>query len=153
GEYDDIDTKMRGRGMFGHSASRLESVDAAKRPVEPARMVLALQMGSRQHFGAARTASPENVGDAVNLGVEPGLPHAQDKPLACRNFLRRQRRAMPPGLVGAELRKPAQVGEDTLRLDVRPGHPVRVQELVRRPEAEPHALSLAKRSPRSSRQW
>ena len=59
-------------------AGGFERIDDAKRPIEPARVVLAFEMRSGQQFRSGLCAGAEHIADAVDLGGEAGL----GKPLA-----------------------------------------------------------------------
>ena len=81
-------------------------------------MVLAFQMRAGQRLATGRRALAEDVGDAVDGGVEAGLAHAAHEPFARGDVLLGQRWAMHARLVGAEGGERAQVGQHALRLDV-----------------------------------
>ena len=48
----DVDAEIGGRRVFGKGAGGLEAVDDAERAVEPAGMVLALEMRAGEHAWA-----------------------------------------------------------------------------------------------------
>ena len=55
----DVDAEIGGRRVFGKRAGGLEGVDDAERAVEPAGMVLALQMRAGEHaWGRTRGSMP-----------------------------------------------------------------------------------------------
>ena len=80
-------------------------------------MILAFKVRSREDLATARAALAEDVGDAVDLGIEPCLSHAPREPLSCSDVLGGERRAMHARLVSAEGCKGPQVRQHALRLD------------------------------------
>src|SRR4051794_372878 len=115
----DVDAEIGGRRVLGKGARGLEAVDDAERAVEPASMVLALEMRAGEHLTPRRAAEAEDAADAVDRGVEPGLGEAVGEPVPRLDVLAREGRAMHAGLVGAELRERAQVAEEAAGIDLR----------------------------------
>ena len=62
-------------------AGGLERIDHAERSIEPARVVLAFQMRSRQQLRSGLRAGAEDVADAVDLAREAGLGKPLHQPL------------------------------------------------------------------------
>jgi hypothetical protein len=60
-------------------------------PIEPPCMVLALQVRSRGNLATARAALAENIGDTVDVGIEPYLSHPRHEPFSCSDVLGRER--------------------------------------------------------------
>ena len=81
-ERDDVHAGVAGRRVVAQRARGFERIDDTERTVEPAGMVLALDMGAGQNFPPPSTAEADDIADAVDLRVEPGLGHAIDQPLA-----------------------------------------------------------------------
>src|SRR5262245_23817720 len=101
-EDDDIDTQMLRCRVLCNGSSSLQRIDAAERPIEPPCMVLTFKMRSRESLATARTALAQYVGDAIDLGIEPGLTHAAREPFSCSDVRVRQGGTMHTCLVGAE---------------------------------------------------
>src|SRR5215203_1301411 len=115
----DVDAKIGRRRILGKRAGGLEAVDDAERAVEPAGMVLALEMRAGEHLWPRRPARSEDAADAVDLGVEPGLGESLGEPVPRLDVLAREGRAVDAGLVGTELREPAEVAEEAPGIDLR----------------------------------
>src|SRR5581483_9504977 len=94
-----------------------QRVDAAERAIEPARMVLRLEVRARQCLGAARLALSQNIADAVDRGLEPGRRALLGEPVARRDVFGRERRPMHAGLVGTEGTQLVEIAEEAVRLD------------------------------------
>src|SRR5262245_8511942 len=95
-----------------------QRIDAAKCPIEPTCIILAFKMRSRERLATARPAFAENVGDAVDLGIEPRLAHPGREPLPRGDVRGREGGSVHAGLVRAEASEGAQVRQDALRVDV-----------------------------------
>ena len=80
-EDDDVNTEVLCCRILRNGPGGFQRIDAAKRPIEPTCMVLAFKMRSRERLATARTALAEDVGDAVDLGIEPCLAHPGREPL------------------------------------------------------------------------
>ena len=84
----DIDAAIGEAAVIGNGASGFQPVDHAERTVEPAGMVLALQMRPGKEFRPRRLAPPEDRADPVYARIEPGLAHAAGKPVPRLHVLR-----------------------------------------------------------------
>ena len=98
----DVDAGIAAR-LFGR-ARGLERVDAAERAVEPAGLVLRLEMRAGERLARRPRCHAEHVADAVDRRLEPGLRASLGEPVPRRDILGRKGRAVDAGLVGAELR-------------------------------------------------
>src|SRR5262245_12829682 len=83
-EDSDVDTDMPRCLILCDGSCSFQGIYTAERPIEPPRMILAFKVRSRKDLATTRVALAEDVGDAVNLGIEPCLPHALSEPLSCR---------------------------------------------------------------------
>src|SRR5262249_35440768 len=70
-EDGDVNTEVLCCRILRNGPGGFQRIDAAKRPIEPTGMVLAFKMRSRESLGSTRTALAEDVGDAVDFGIEP----------------------------------------------------------------------------------
>src|SRR5690349_17183549 len=117
-EDDDVNTEVLCCGVLRNGPSGFQRIDAAKRPIEPTRIVLAFEMRSRQSLGTARTALSEDVGDAIDLGIQPCLTHPGHEPLPRGDVRSGEGGTVNAGLVAAKAGERLQVREDALRFDV-----------------------------------
>src|SRR5580698_6609218 len=115
----DVDCGAGRLGIFAKGARDFQSVNDAKRPVEPARMVLGLGVRADQELGASLSRTAEHVADPVDRRFEPGLSETAGEPAARFDILRRQRRSMHAAFVSAELGETAEVGEQSVAIDLR----------------------------------
>ena len=80
---DSADPGIGGRGLGAAVCPGLEvfeRVDDAKRAVEPAGVVLAFQMRTREQFCARLGAAAQHVADAVDDGSKPCLRQLAGQP-------------------------------------------------------------------------
>src|SRR5215467_8702298 len=81
-EHGDVNTEVLCCRILRNGPGGFQRIDAAKRSIEPTCMVLAFKMRPRESLGTARTALAEDIGDAVDLGIESCLPHPRREPLS-----------------------------------------------------------------------
>src|ERR1043166_5847557 len=81
GEGDHVDAQPGGGFVLSERARRLERVDHAERAVEPAGMVLRLDVRASEHLAASRAREADHVGNAVDHRLESRALHAFDEPL------------------------------------------------------------------------
>src|SRR5262245_8516706 len=108
-EDDDVNTEVLCCRILRNGSGGFQRIDAAERPIEPTCMVLAFKVRSRESLGTARTALAEDVGDAVDLGIEPRLTHPGREPLPRSDVRGGEGGTVHPGLVSAEGSKGSQV--------------------------------------------
>ena len=122
-ERRDIDAEAGAGRVLGEGPRRLQRVDDAERAVEPAGMVLRLDVGAGEHLAAGRAGKSQHVADAVDDRLEPGLSHALGQPLARRHVLGREGRPVHAGLVGADLAQRVEIAQQAVGIDGRHGYP------------------------------
>ena len=110
----DVDAAAQG-------ARHLQAVDHAHRAIQPAGMRLGLQMAADQQERPLPSPAADDVADAVDLGVEPGLGQPGGEPVPRLDVVRRIGRAVHPGAIGAD-RPQRRAGRSSSRLLVDPAH-------------------------------
>jgi hypothetical protein len=70
-----------GARIWIDDAGSFERIDHAERPIEPARVILALEMRTGQKFRSGFRGCAEHIADAVDLGVKSCLGQSLGKPL------------------------------------------------------------------------
>src|SRR5215510_9807860 len=101
-EDGDVNTEVLCRRILRNGPGGFQRINATKRPIEPPGMVLAFKMRSRESLATARTALAEDVGNAVDLGIEPCLTHPGREPLPRGDVRSGQGGTVHAGLVSAE---------------------------------------------------
>ena len=101
-----------GIGIGIDDPGRFERVDDAERPIEPAGIVLAFEMRSRQQFRSRLGTGAEHVANAVDLGRQPGFGQPLRQPVQRADVRFGEGRLVDAGLVGADGTECVQVGED-----------------------------------------
>src|SRR5689334_21998353 len=101
-EDGDVDTEVVCSRILRNGPGGFQRINAAKRAIEPTRVVLAFKMRARESLGTARPALAEDVGDAVDLGIKPCLAHPGCEPLPRGDVRGGEGGAVHAGLVGAE---------------------------------------------------
>src|ERR1700722_5245063 len=104
----DVNTDTVHRRILAQRACGFEGVDYPQRAVEPARLVLTLDVRTRENY-AARAVSPEHIGDAVDLRIESSFGHPLHQPLPRDHIGCRQRRPVHTGLVATDLAERVKV--------------------------------------------
>src|SRR5450755_4607369 len=83
-------------------AGGFEGIHDAKRPIEPAREILAFEMRPGQQFRSGFRTGAEHVADAVDLSCEPCLWKPLRQPLQRAHMRLRESRLVNAGLVCAD---------------------------------------------------
>ena len=91
----DVDAAAQG-------ARHLQAVDHAHRAIQPAGMRLGLEMAADQQERPLPSPAADDVADAVDLGIQPGLGQARGEPVPRLDVVRRVGRPVHPGPVGAD---------------------------------------------------
>ena len=86
----------------------------AERAVEPARLVLRLEMRAHQQLRPRPGMAPEHVADAVDRRREPDLLQPRDEPAAGFHVLLRIGRPMHAGAERADPAQLLQVGDEAV---------------------------------------
>src|ERR1700744_2790359 len=94
---------------FSERPRDFQTVDPAKRAVEPAAGRLRVGMRTDQQRGPGMTRAAEHIADAVDLRLEPGVAHAAGEPVARVDIDWGQRKPHDAGAGRAEAAKCAQV--------------------------------------------
>ena len=113
-------TLLVGEGHHVHGQPRAgegEGGDHAQGAVQPAGLVLALDVATDEEKGAGAGVAAEHVADTVDGGFETAFGHARHQPAARLHVLRRKSGAVYAGLVGADLAKLVQVPEEVGGVD------------------------------------
>ena len=108
-----LDGALHG-GIRVENPRGLERVDDAERAIEPAGVVLALQVRTGQQFRPGLGAGSENVADAVDRPGELGLGELLDEPFQRELVRLRKGRLVHAGLVGAKGAQRMEIGEHAL---------------------------------------
>ena len=98
-------------------ARDLQAVDHAQRAIQPAGMRLRLDMAAEQQMRAVAARAADDVADAVDLRLEPGLGHPRRQPVSRLHVLGRIGRPMHAGLVFADLAQRVEIGEQPVAVD------------------------------------
>ena len=115
----DVDRGAGRAWVFAKGARDFEPVHDAKRPIEPARMVLGFGVRAKQELGPGRARAAEHVANSVDRRFEACVRETPGEPAARLDVLRRKRRSMHAALVSAELGQAAEVGEQSGAVDLR----------------------------------
>jgi hypothetical protein len=99
-------------GIGIEHAGGFQRIDDAKRPIEPARIVLAFEMGACQQLRSGFCASAEYVADTVDGGGEVGFRQSRGQPLQRAHMRFGEGRLVHAGLVGADGAQRVEIGED-----------------------------------------
>src|SRR4051794_19047117 len=76
----DFDSALGG-GIWIEHAGGFQRVDDPERPIEPASIVLALQVRAREQFWPGLGAGAEHISDAVDFGCKAGVRQLLRQPL------------------------------------------------------------------------
>src|SRR5262249_60730946 len=106
-EHRHVDADLAGRGVRGDGTRGLQRIDAPQGPVEPAGMVLALQMRAGEDLAAGCRALAEDIADAVDRGNEFGLRQSTPEPFPGRDVLLGEGRGGCAALVSPRRRRGA----------------------------------------------
>ncbi len=98
-------------------ARDLQAIDHAQRAIQPAGMRLRLDMAAEQQLRAIAARAAEDIADAVDLGLQPGLGQTCRQPMARLHVLRRICRPMHAGLVFADLAQRVEVAQQPVAVD------------------------------------
>jgi hypothetical protein len=82
---------VRPRGDIDAAAQTtrdLQPIDHAQRAIQPAGVGLRLDMAAEQQLRAVAARAANNVADAVDLGLQPGLGHPRGEPVARPHVVR-----------------------------------------------------------------
>ena len=104
--------RSRDRRIGIEHACGLERVDHPQRTIEPAGMVLALQMRSRQQLRAGLGAGAEHIADAVDGGRELRVGQPLGQPAQGLTVRFGEGRTVDAGLVASERAQRVEIGED-----------------------------------------
>ena len=115
----DLDAEPGAIRVGGKGAGEFEPVDHAQRAVEPAAIGLGLAVRADQQPALRPGIAADDVADAVDDRLEPGLAEFLGEPMPRLDIDRRIGRPMDAGLVAAEFGKPLQIGDDALSVDGR----------------------------------
>ena len=116
-------------------ARHLQAVHHAHRAIQPAGMRLGFQVAADQQERPLPSPAADDVADAVDLGVEPGLGQPRGEPVPRLDVLRRVGRPVHPGAIGADRPQRLQVIQQPLRhrsCSWRHRHALRPDQPVRR---------------------
>ena len=102
-------------------ARHLQPEHHAHRAIQPAGMRLGFQMAADQQERPLPSPAADDVADAVDLGVQPGLGQAGGEPVPRLDVLRRVGRPVHAGAVGADRPQRVQVVQQTLVVDLAHG--------------------------------
>jgi hypothetical protein len=100
-------------------AGGFERIHHAKRPIEPAREILAFEMRSGQQFRSGFLTGAEYIADAVDIGGKRCLGKPLRKPLQRAHMRLRESRLVNAGLVGADAAERMEVRKHPGAIDVR----------------------------------
>ena len=73
---------------FAEGAGDLQSVDDAEGTIQPAATRLGIGVRTDQQRRPSASRAPEDIPDAIDLGIESGCAHALDEPVARLDVLR-----------------------------------------------------------------
>jgi hypothetical protein len=95
-----------------------ERIDDPERTVEPAGIILAFEMRTRQQFWSRFRAGAEHIADAIDLGGQSRLGEPLHQPLQRAHMRLGKGRLVHAGLVGADGAECIEVGEDAGAVEV-----------------------------------
>jgi hypothetical protein len=116
-ERDDIDAGRDRLAFFDRAARDLEGVADTERAVEPAALRDGVGMRTHQDRLFGMGGAPEHITDPVHRGIETGDAQLVDEPAPCLDVLDGKRGAIDPGLIGADARQLAQIGNEPVAID------------------------------------
>src|ERR1700733_7570070 len=94
------------------NARGFEGVHDAKRPIEPARVVLAFEMRPGQQPGPGFRTGAQHIADAVDRSGQPGLGQPLRQPLQRAQMRLGEGRLVNPGFVGADATQRSEIRKD-----------------------------------------
>src|SRR5580704_7807270 len=115
----DVDRGARRAWVFAKGARDFEAVHDAKRPIEPARMVLRFSVRADQQLGSGSARAAEHVADSVDRRFEACVGEAPGEPAARLDVLWRKRWPMHAAFVSAKLGQAAEVSKQSDAVDLR----------------------------------
>ena len=98
-------------------ARDLQPVDHTQRAIQPAGVRLRLDMAAEQQLRPVAARTADDVADAVDLRLQPGLGHPRGQPMARLHVLRRISRPMHAGLVFADLAQRVEIAKQPVAVD------------------------------------
>src|ERR1700722_7129168 len=102
-------------------AGGFEGIDHAKRSIEPAREILALEVRAGQQLWSRSCAGAEHIADAVDFGAEPGLRQPLRQPLQRVHMRWRECRLVNAALVSADVAQRMEISEHAGAVEMRTG--------------------------------
>src|SRR4051794_15286509 len=96
----------------------LQRIDDAHDAIEPAGVVLRLQMAAQQQLATGARIEAIDIADAVDRRFQPGIGQTAGEPVAGLDILRREGRAMHTGFVFADLTYRVEVLQQAVRVDL-----------------------------------
>ena len=94
------------------NARGFEGVHDAKRPIEPARVVLAFEMRPGQQPGSGLRTGAQHIADAVDRSGQPGLGQPLHQPLQRAQMRLGEGRLVNSGFVGADATQRSEIRKD-----------------------------------------
>jgi hypothetical protein len=102
------------RGIGIEHAGRFERVDDPERAVEPAGVVLAFEVRSREQLGSRLCAGAKDIADAVDRGGEACVGQLLHQPIQRKLVRLGEGRLVHAGLVRANGTERIEIGENAL---------------------------------------
>src|SRR5712664_1647904 len=100
-------------------AGGFERIDDAKRPIEPARVILAFEMRPGQQFWSGFRGCAKDVADAVDRSSEACLWKPLREPIQRAHMRLREGRLVNAGLVGADATERIEIRKDPSTIELR----------------------------------